>query len=123
MKQGTLAVGIALAMAWTSMSPGQSNEVQSNWPHWRGPHFTGTSDTSTPPVEWSEKENLRWKTPIPGLGHSSPVVFGDHIFLTTSIPAGEKFLAKPDTAPGAHDNLLVSSSWQCSPLPALGLLR
>lgn len=112
MKHKTLVIWIGLAFSWPAMSFGQSAEPPSNWPHWRGPLFTGTSVTADPPVEWSEEKNLRWKTPIPGLGHSSPVVFGDHVFLSTSIPVGEKFPPKPDTAPGAHDNLLISSKWQ-----------
>jgi outer membrane protein assembly factor BamB len=55
-----------------------------NWPGWRGPGGTGISSEETFPVEWNES-NVRWKTPIPGRGHSSPVVWGDRIFLTTSI--------------------------------------
>ena len=85
---------------------------ESYWPHWRGPLGTGASPDATPPIEWSEDKNLRWKTPLPGLGHSSPVVYGERVFLTTSIPIGEPFEPRPDTAPGAHDNKLVSSKWR-----------
>lgn len=112
MKQRAFFIGFSLALAFPAICPGQSTSPESNWPHWRGPNFTGTSETASPPVEWSEDENLRWKTPLPGLGHSSPVVFGDHVFVTTSIPIGENFPPKPDLATGAHDNLLVSSKWQ-----------
>lgn len=112
MKQVLAAIGITLVSGWNATCPGQTGEPRSNWPHWRGPTFTGTSDSATPPVEWSETKNLRWKAHLPGTGHSSPVVFDDHVFITTSIPVGEKFPPKPDTAPGAHDNLLVSSKWQ-----------
>ena len=55
-----------------------------NWPGWRGPGGTGISSEETFPVEWNES-NIRWKTPIPGRGHSSPVVWNDRVFLTTSI--------------------------------------
>jgi outer membrane protein assembly factor BamB len=55
-----------------------------NWPGWRGPGGTGVSSESSFPVSW-DATNIRWKTPIPGRGHSSPIVWGDRIFLTTSI--------------------------------------
>jgi outer membrane protein assembly factor BamB len=56
-----------------------------NWPQWRGPSGQGISTETGLPVSWSARENIRWKTPIPGQGHSSPVVWGDRIFLTTAI--------------------------------------
>jgi len=60
-----------------------------------------------PPVEWSETKNIRWKTALPGKGHSTPIVWGDHIFLTTAIPYGEA--VKPRfVRPGAHDNLVMT---------------
>jgi outer membrane protein assembly factor BamB len=58
-----------------------------NWPQFRGPDATGIADGQQPPITWDMKSgaNVRWKTPIPGLGHSCPVVWGDRIFLTTAI--------------------------------------
>src|SRR5687768_15792669 len=53
------------------------------WPQWRGPFATGVSRTATPPVEWSETKNVRWKVPIPGRSSSTPVIWGDRIFLLT----------------------------------------
>jgi outer membrane protein assembly factor BamB len=53
------------------------------WPGWRGPRGDGTSLEAGVPVRWSATENVRWKTPIPGIGHSSPVVWGDRVFVTT----------------------------------------
>lgn len=55
-----------------------------NWPGWRGPGGRGISSESSFPVSW-DATNIRWKTPIPGRGHSSPIVWEDRIFLTTSI--------------------------------------
>jgi hypothetical protein len=40
------------------------------------------------PLKWSDTENVRWQTDIPGLGNSSPVIWGDQIFITTAIPTG-----------------------------------
>jgi len=54
-----------------------------DWPGWRGPRGDGTSDEVNVPVRWSQTENVAWKTAIPGKGHSSPVIWGDRIFLTS----------------------------------------
>ncbi|MEM7233383.1 MAG: PQQ-binding-like beta-propeller repeat protein [Planctomycetota bacterium] len=78
------------------------------WPAWRGPAATGVAAHAKPPTEWSESKNVRWKVPIPGLGHSTPVVWGDTVFLTAAVPYGPKLPPKPDTAPGAHDNSPVT---------------
>jgi outer membrane protein assembly factor BamB len=58
-----------------------------NWPSFRGPDGTGVADGQQPPVTWDIKEgkNVRWKTPIPGLGHSCPVVWGNRVFVTTAV--------------------------------------
>jgi outer membrane protein assembly factor BamB len=58
-----------------------------DWPGWRGPHGDGTSDAKGVPIKWNTTENIAWKTPIPGKGHSSPIVWGDRIFLTTCLEA------------------------------------
>ncbi len=52
-----------------------------NWPGWRGPRGDGTSEEVSVPVTWSETEHLAWKVKIPYGGHSSPIVFGDRVFL------------------------------------------
>jgi outer membrane protein assembly factor BamB len=53
-----------------------------NWPGFRGPTGQGSSEASGLPVKWDSSENIAWKTKLPGPGASSPVVFGDRIFLT-----------------------------------------
>jgi outer membrane protein assembly factor BamB len=55
------------------------------WPGWRGPKGDGTTSESGFPATWSATENVRWKAAVPGIGHSSPVVWGDKVFLTTCI--------------------------------------
>jgi outer membrane protein assembly factor BamB len=60
------------------------------WPHWRGPSEQGWSDDSDVPLSWDEKTNVRWKTTLPGEGHSSPIVWGDRIFLTASKNKGDE---------------------------------
>jgi len=62
-----------------------STFAQTNWPQWRGTDASGISSETGLPTEWSETKNVRWKAPIPGRGHSSPIVWGKRVFLTTSI--------------------------------------
>jgi len=56
-----------------------------NWPQWRGPDGSGISNEKNLPAEWTPTKNIKWKTPIAGRGHSSPIVWGNRIFLTTAI--------------------------------------
>ena len=70
-----------------------------NWAQWRGPDGLGISAGTAYAEEWAPDKNIAWKTPIPGRGHSSPVVWGDRIFLTTSI---EGKPAPPDHKPPIH---------------------
>ena len=78
-------IGAALMLAATIASDGAGERF---WPQWRGPHATGVSRHATPPIEWSETKNVRWKVEIPGRGSSSPVVWGDHLFLLSAVPVG-----------------------------------
>src|SRR5438067_3245195 len=57
-----------------------------NWPQFRGP-AAGGSGAGSPPVEWNGEsgKNILWKTEIPGLGHSSPIIWGDRIFVTSAV--------------------------------------
>lgn len=60
------------------------------WPRWRGPSGQGFVEGSGYPHAWSPTENVLWKAPVPGRGNSSPVVWGDRIFLTTAYDGGER---------------------------------
>lgn len=60
-----------------------------DWPQFRGPDGDGASATAGLPTHWSDTEGVAWKTPIPGLGWSSPVVAGGRVYLTTAVPEGE----------------------------------
>jgi outer membrane protein assembly factor BamB len=66
----------------------QNADFNRYWPTWRGPGAIGISTTANPPIEWSETKNVRWKVEIPGRGHSSPIVWGDRVYLTTAVPIG-----------------------------------
>jgi outer membrane protein assembly factor BamB len=55
-----------------------------NWPRFRGPNGAGVSEAATVPAQWTEKD-YNWKVELPGGGHSSPVVWGDRIFVTSGL--------------------------------------
>jgi len=85
-----LIVTLGLLLFLTSFT---ITALSANWPQWRGPGGMGISTEKNLPVEWSTTKNIKWKTPIAGRGHSSPVVWGNKIFLTTAIEG--------DVVPGA----------------------
>lgn len=55
-----------------------------NWPHWRGEAGNGVSTTATPRLAGAATKNVKWKVVVPGLGSSSPVVWGDRVFVTSA---------------------------------------
>ncbi len=66
--------------------------AQANWPQFRGPGASGVSEGGPAPATWNGEKatNLKWKTAIPGLGHSSPVTWGNKVFITTAVTSGAK---------------------------------
>lgn len=56
-----------------------------DWPQWRGSRGDGTSTETAVPTKWSETQNIKWKVPLPGKGHGSPIVVGGKIFLNTCL--------------------------------------
>ena len=67
-----------------------SAEEPARWPQFRGPSGQGLAPDASPPTEWSETQNVRWKTDIPGLGHSSPVIWDDQLWLATAATDGKE---------------------------------
>jgi outer membrane protein assembly factor BamB len=55
-----------------------------NWPNWRGPDNNGVARAKAPPITWSESRNIAWKLPLPGKAGSTPIIWDDRIFLTSS---------------------------------------
>jgi len=64
-----------------------------NWPTWRGPAANGVAPGSNPPTEFSESKNVQWKTKVPGSGSSTPVIWGDQVFVITAEKTGKKVAA------------------------------
>lgn len=69
---------------------------ENNWHHWRGPNTNGTAVNANPPTTWSESENIRWKVTIPGMGHATPIIWEDKIFIQTAIPSEMETIDSPD---------------------------
>ena len=87
-----------------------------NWPQFRGPHGDGHSDATGLPLTWSETENVVWKTPIHDRGWSSPVVWGDQVWMTTATADGhEMFAVCVDRARARSSTTSSSSTWPSRP--------
>src|ERR1041385_7271744 len=61
-----------------------------NWPVWRGPRGDGTSLETNIPIQWTSTSNVIWRIEVPGRGHASPIVFGDHLFTVSALPESEE---------------------------------
>jgi len=79
MRGVTAAICLCLATTWAS--------AEDNWTRWRGPRMDGIARGSNPPIEWSETKNVHWKVAIPGHGSSTPIIWGDLLYVPTAIPA------------------------------------
>jgi outer membrane protein assembly factor BamB len=66
------------------------------WGQWRGPQANGVSTTAKPPTEWGESKNVRWKVELPGRGTSTPVIWGDRVYVLTAAPVGVELAASHD---------------------------
>ncbi len=96
------AVAVLIVTSLAAAPPAQ----EKFWPYWRGPAADGMASGDAP-LTWSDTENIAWRTEIPGLGNSSPVVWGDRIFLTTAIrtgaaPSAPAAAAAPPSRGGFH---------------------
>lgn len=89
----------AAVIATTVLAVPTLHAQQPNWPQWRGPAGTGVA-TGTPPVTWSDTTNVAFEVAIPGRGYSTPVTWGDRIYLTTAIPTGTAAAAPQPEAGG-----------------------
>jgi outer membrane protein assembly factor BamB len=97
----SLAAAVSALLFWT-FAAGLVPE-ESYWPYWRGPAADGMA-VGDAPLRWSDTQNVRWKAAIPGLGNSSPIVWGDQIFLTTAIITSAPADAAPAAATAAGAN-------------------
>ncbi|HKY41651.1 MAG TPA: PQQ-binding-like beta-propeller repeat protein [Pyrinomonadaceae bacterium] len=87
MKKTTLVASLAVLLTAALFAIVQA-QTAAHWPQWRGPFFNGMARGDAP-VTWSDTTNIKWKTQIPGRGHSTPAIWGDRIFVTTAIATGK----------------------------------
>lgn len=86
----------------TAAPPKAQASADHYWPQWRGPLGNGEAPHARPPIEWGENKNVRWKVPLPGRGKSTPVVWGDLVFLTAAIGVGEHAPTPPSPEPAGE---------------------
>ncbi len=88
----TLTLAAVLLSTALSLSAQTGSKQEKNWPGFRGVAASGVAEGYGTPEAWNveEKKNVLWKTPIPGLSHSSPVIWGDRVFVTTAISGKDK---------------------------------
>ena len=106
LRTALVIVFLLLSTSWAEDR--KSGEAVRYWPQWRGPLGTGVAPEADPPVHWSESRNLLWKKVLPGLGHSTPILWGHRIFVTAAVPTGDALKPVYDDAPGSHGNLPVT---------------
>jgi hypothetical protein len=100
----TMRTLLMLVLAVTTTAALTADE----WPQFRGPSAGVAPDDPALPDTWSATQNVAWKVPIPGLGWSSPVVWGDHVFVTTVVNSTAQDPPKPGFYLG---------DWAASPAP------
>ncbi len=106
--------------------PSVSSSASSSWPQWRGPEQSGLAEESNPPANWSETDNIRWKVPVDGEGWSTPIIWGDRIFLHTAIPYDAN-LPVPNVIPEGTPNIRshpdVEATWKAQRIGIICLRR
>jgi outer membrane protein assembly factor BamB len=94
---------LALSLLAVVSVAAQKPAGDSNWPAFRGPNAAGVAEGFALPVEWdlSASRNILWRTEIPGLGNSSPIVWGDRLYVTTAVSG----VGKPEWRPGLYGDI------------------
>jgi outer membrane protein assembly factor BamB len=112
--KSVFAAFLFLTCAW-SFAQGESD-----WPYWRGPAADGMA-VGDAPLNWSDTQNVRWKTEIPGRGSSSPVIWGDLIFVTTAVKTGQPAEPAATPAPAAPPAQAPATAPDQAPAPKFQL--
>jgi outer membrane protein assembly factor BamB len=117
-------------IAWAATAFLVNSVSAADWPAWRGPTGQGYSDEKNLPLKWSKTENVKWKVPLAYPGNSTPVVFGDKIFMTQANKGGSvrgllcmaradgKILWQKDISYDAKERNW-NENWYCNASPAV----
>lgn len=99
-------------------------DVERYWHQWRGPLGTGESPLARPPLEWAEGKNVAWKVELPGAGKSTPVVWGERLYLTAAAPIQKPLKPKADApASGERSHPAVSPAGSAQEFLVLAVAR
>src|SRR5262249_41408287 len=78
--------GLLMVLWLRSAAATDQEAYERNWPQWRGPAANGLVLHGNPPLVWAEHKNVKWRVAIPGVGHATPIVWNDKIFVLTAVP-------------------------------------
>ncbi|HEY1188181.1 MAG TPA: PQQ-binding-like beta-propeller repeat protein [Gemmata sp.] len=85
-----LAVAAVIGISSAGHAGEPAKAPSTDWPRWRGPNADGVSESRNLPTKWSKTESVLWSAELPGWGTSSPVVYGDRVFVTSQVTEGGK---------------------------------
>ena len=85
---------VSILLSGMAFHQAGASSYDGNWPSWRGPRFSGEAVRGNPPTVWSETGNVKWKIPVSGKGLSSPIIWGDQLFITATISLDRKASAE-----------------------------
>jgi len=94
----------AIAAVMGMASPLRADDASGNWGRWRGPLGTGVAVGGTPPTEWSETKNIRWKKAVEGFGTSTPIIWGNQVIVVTAVATGKNATPPPEAPEGRSNN-------------------
>src|SRR5262245_61310620 len=105
----TVACGFAIALCAVSVAADEPRDIRDrNWPQWRGPLQNGVAPHADPPIHWDASTSILWKSPVPGAGSATPIVWENRIFVLsareTDIPTDQPRTPHPTakTLPPEH---------------------
>ena len=99
------ALALLLAVATTRAA---DPTVLDYWPHWRGPLANGTAPAADPPTTWDARTHVKWTADLPGQGSSSPIVWGDQVFVATAVETDRR--ARPEDLPKPDPRFKVNTN-------------
>jgi outer membrane protein assembly factor BamB len=102
------AVACFFALVATARAAEFPTGAADNWHHWRGPNADGSAPKADPPTKWDANTNIRWKAELPGRGSSTPIVWGDRVFVLTATKTDR--VARADELPQADPRFDVKTS-------------
>ena len=107
---------IATALPEATHDAAETSEANLNWPGWRGVNTSGISASRHLPTSWTTTKNIRWKQPVPGKGNSSPVVWGNHVLVTSAMEGAQSV----ELSIYAFDRQTGAPQWHSEPVHGSG---